>query len=307
MQKTITHAAIVVHPQRDCSALSLSVEKVLRERGVSSIIVDIVEAAPGSADDTHQLLPGKGREASTPSVPSAAELEAVDLAISLGGDGTLLFTARLFYGRGIPVLAVNLGTFGFLTAISHDEVFHALDALFEGRADFEERLMLSCRVRRADKAAGEAQALNEIVVTRRGMSGMVSLDAWVNGEFLCSYRADGLIVSTPTGSTGYSLSASGPILMPSLDNMIINPICPHSVASRPFVVAGNDVITIRVAASRVHPFLAMDMQEGRELEDGDDIEVRRAPHALTLVRSSERSYLEVLRTKLAWNGTPGKK
>jgi NAD+ kinase len=289
MQKEIRRAAIVRRPHRDCCSLSESVEKTLAERGVVSVSLE----ASLSEDGSYSY--------------ATAGLENVDLAVSLGGDGTLLATARLFYGTGIPVFAVNSGTFGFLTAISRDEILRAIDALFLGQAEFEERLMLTASVRRGGsrQGIGEFRALNEVVVTQQGMPGMLSLDAWVNGEFLCGYRADGLIVATPTGSTGYSLSASGPILMPTLDNMIITPVCPHSVASRPFVVGGGDVVTIRVGSCRVRPFLSIDTQESMALEEGDEIEVRRAPHPLTLVRSSERSSLEVLRTKLAWNSSPG--
>jgi len=264
--------------------LSDSLSARLAAQGVAVEIVDIVPASDGGF---LRIAP-----------------ERIDLAISLGGDGTLLSTARLFYGQGIPVLAVNLGTFGFLTAISHDEALRALDSLFGGNAGFEKRLMLDCEVLRAGTVIGHLQALNEVVITRREMSRMINLDAWVNGEFLCSYRADGLIVSTPTGSTGYSLSAGGPILLPTLDNMIVNPICPHSVASRPFVVAGGDTVTVRVNARGVKPWLTLDVQDGIALEDGDEIVVRRAGHPLVLVRSSERSYFEVLREKLAWSGSP---
>ncbi|MDR2733318.1 MAG: NAD(+)/NADH kinase [Spirochaetota bacterium] len=350
MEREIRRAAIVRHPHLDCRAFSEAVEKALAERGVTSGVLDVILTEDGSY------------------LRSSESLGNFDLAISLGGDGTLLATARFFYGYAIPVFAVNTGTFGFLAAISHDEIFSALGALFAGQAQFEERLMLTCLVRRSGQVVREFLALNEIALTRQGVTGMISLDVWVNGEFLCRYRADGLIVATPTGSTGYSLSASGPILMPTLDNMIINPICPHSLASRPFVVAGGDVITISVGDPRLEPsvaardtdvhvsyprlepsvaardadvhvsyprlepsanapkssarfiakqdgetgvnlrhthfFLAADAQEGMVLEDKDEIEFRRAPHPLILVRSSERSYLGVLRTKLAWNGTP---
>jgi len=287
MEREIRRAAIVRRPHQDCRALSESVGEALALRGVVSVVLD--------ADCTNDESYAR----------AAAEIGRVDLAISIGGDGTLLATARLFYGCDVPVFAVNRGTFGFLTAISHDEILDALGAFFLGQAKFEERIMLTASVRRGGETLGEHKALNEIVVERQGKSGLISLDAWVNGEFLCAYRADGLIVATPTGSTGYSLSAHGPILMATLDTMIINPICPHSVASRPFVVAGGDAVTIRVGGGRVSPYLAMDSQEGLNLEEGDEIEVRRAPHTLRLARSSERSALEVLRTKLAWNGTPG--
>lgn len=287
MQKEIRRAAIIRRPHQNCRSLSESVEKALAARGVDTLAVD--------ADLT---------ESGSYAYP-AADIKDIDLAFSLGGDGTLLAAARLLYGFSIPVFAVNMGTFGFLTTISHDEILREIDALFLGQAAFEERLMLTALVRRAGQSIGEYRALNEIAVTRRGMSGLILLDAWVNGEFLCGYRADGLLVATPTGSTGYSLSASGPILLPTLENMIITPICPHSVASRPFVVGGNDVVTLRVGEGRARSFLFVDAQEGAALLDGDEIEVRRAPHSLTLVRSSRRSSLEVLRTKFAWNGMSG--
>jgi NAD+ kinase len=284
MEREIRRAALVRHPHRDCHALSETVEKALQCHGVQAVLLDAGSAHPEG-------------------------LDAIDLAVSLGGDGTLLSTARLFYGRAIPVFAVNSGTFGFLTAISHTEITTALDAFFAGNTAFEERIMLSARVLRRggqpETVEGNFLALNEIVVTRQGIIGMIALDVWVNGEFLCAYRADGLIVATPTGSTGYSLSADGPILMPTLANMIITPICAHSVSSRPFVVAGDDVITITVGEGRIRSTLTADAQGGMELADGDVIEIRRAEHPLLLACSSERTSLGVLRTKLAWNGSPG--
>ncbi len=286
MPREIRSAVIVRHPQRDCRALTGAIVSRLEGRGVAVSVVD----AGLSEDGTWVRRPlGSGD---------------LDLAISLGGDGTLLSTARLVYGRDIPVFAVNMGTFGFLTAISHDEVLRALDALFAGSAGYEQRMILEARVERATEVVASCRAVNEIVVSRRDMVGMICLAVWVNGEFLSGYRADGLIVATPTGSTGYSLSASGPILMPTLENMIITPVCPHSVASRPFVVGAADTVTIRVQAADVRSSLAVDGQEEIPLEDGDEIVVKKAPHPLLLVRSGERSYLEVLRTKLAWSGVP---
>jgi NAD+ kinase len=165
-------------------------------------------------------------------------------------------------------------------------------------------MLLEVRVERGASVVANFHVVNEIVVSRRRMVGLICLAVWINGEFLSGYRADGLIVATPTGSTGYSLSASGPILMPTLKNMIITPVCPHSVASRPFVVGAGDTVTIKVQAGDVPSSLTVDGQEGVHLEDGDEIIVYQAQHPLLLVRSEERTYLEVLRTKLAWSGVP---
>lgn len=286
MPREIRKAVIVRHPQRDCRTLTEAIISRLEARGVTLAVVDA------------------GQAESEAWIKDALRVGALDLAISLGGDGTLLSTARLVYGGEIPVLAVNMGTFGFLTAISHEEVLQALDGLFAGSVTYEQRMLLEARVERDETVVASCRAVNEIVISRRDMVGMIRLAVWVNDEFLSGYRADGLIVATPTGSTGYSLSASGPILLPSLENMIITPVCPHSVASRPFVVGAADTVLIRVQSAGRQPSLAVDGQEEIPLEDGDRIVVNKAPYPLLLVRSGERSYLEVLRTKLAWSGVP---
>ena len=280
-------AAIVVNPHKDYEDLLQGVRGRLEQKGAA---VEVL------------FVPFEGQGMLAPDALSSCPdaVQDADLAVSLGGDGTLLYTARLLYGMNIPVVAVNLGTFGFLTEISREEVFDILDALFLGEASIEQRVMLEVRVERSGRFFGPFHPMNEVVVSRREVTRLVNLEVSVNGSFLCTYRADGLIVSTPTGSTGYSLSAQGPIMMPRLDNLILNPICPHSLASRPFILSGTDSVTIRVCGHDICPNLSIDVQEGFELEQDDLVHVRRASSFLNLVQSGERSFFQVLREKLRW-------
>ena len=280
-------AAIVINPHKDYQDLLQGICGGLQNRGVAVHVHRVPFGKHGVLDaDTLSCNPER--------------IDDADFAVSLGGDGTLLYTARLFFGREIPVVAVNLGTFGFLTEISRDEVFDILDALFRGEASVEQRVMLEVQVERSGRMFGPFHPMNEAVVSRREVTRLVTLEVSVNGSYLCTYRADGLIVSTPTGSTGYSLSAQGPIMMPTLDNLILNPICPHSLASRPFILSGRDSVAIRVCGHDIRPHLSVDVQEGFELEENDVVHVKRAPGLLNLVQSGERTFFQVLREKLRW-------
>lgn len=227
--------------------------------------------------------------------------EEIDLAVSLGGDGTLLYAARLLYGLEIPVVGINLGRFGFLTEITVEEMEGELDKVLSGAFEVQYRIMLEVTVERSGQQIARFHPLNEAVIGRGGISGLVSLRTELNGEFLSWYKADGLIVSTPTGSTGYSLSAGGPLLLPDMDNLIINPICPHSLSSRPLLVSGDDLITVNIEENETRAELSIDVQEGIPLVPGDRILLRRAPCRLRLVKSSSRSFFQVLRGKLGWS------
>jgi len=279
--------AVVVNPHKDYQGLLQGVRSRLEQMGAE------VEVHYVPFQEQGMIAPDA--LASPPESVSGA-----DLVISLGGDGTLLYTARLFYGQGIPVVAVNLGTFGFLTEISREEVFAILDALCRGEASIEKRAMLEVWVERSGEKLGPFHPMNEVVVNRREVSRLVTTEVSVNGSYLCTYKADGLIVSTSTGSTGYSLSAQGPIMMPQLDNLILNPICPHSLASRPFILSGTDRVSVRVCGHDICPHLSIDVQEGLELKLDDLVHVRRAPSFLNLVQSGERTFFQVLREKLRW-------
>jgi NAD+ kinase len=211
----------------------------------------------------------------------------------------MLSGARLVEQRGIPILGVNMGGLGFLTEINFDDLPGALEKIFSGEFNLDARLMLSVQIRRADHIIGTYTALNDVVISKGHLVRMISTTISVNGAFMTNMQSDGLIVSTPTGSTAYSLSSNGPILDPSVEALLINPICPHTLSHRPFLTPNNVSIAIRLASQE--PAMAtVDGQEGEEILPGDIVEIRASEHRTQLIRFPGRSYFEVLRTKLRW-------
>ena len=240
-------------------------------------------------------------------VPSASVAAArksdlpgqVDLLIVLGGDGTLLSMARAVGDLGVPILGVNLGGLGFLTATTLEEMLPALERLLAGGMEIEERMMLSARLRRGGQAVGEYIALNDVVITKSAMSRIIDLSVSVGGRHAISYRADGLIISTPTGSTAYNLSAGGPILFPTMDAVVLTPIAPHTLSNRPIAVPGAQRIDVALLAQQ-DVMLTMDGQVGVPLRERDVVEVQKAAARIRLVRFPQKDFFSVLRTKLKW-------
>lgn len=231
---------------------------------------------------------------------SKAELPGqVDLLIVLGGDGTLLSMARAVGDLGVPLLGVNLGGLGFLTATTLEEMFPALEAYLGGRMAIEERMLLAARVIRNGQPLCEYAALNDVVITKSAMSRIIDLSVSVDGRYATAYRADGLIISTPTGSTAYSLSAGGPILFPTMDAVVLTPICSHTLTNRPIVVPGTDRIEVTLLADQ-EVMATMDGQVGVGLREGDTVEIRKAASRIRLVRFPQKDFFSVLRTKLKW-------
>jgi len=227
--------------------------------------------------------------------------ELADLVVVLGGDGTLISAARLIEGRDIPILGVNLGSLGFLTEITVDELYPQLADWLNGEFTVSHRMMLDCMVERGGVEIARHQVLNDVVINKGALARIVDLDTRVDSHHLTTFKADGLIISTPTGSTGYSLSAGGPIIHPSLFCLAITPICPHTLTNRPIVVAGDSMISVMVSSRDDEDvFLTLDGQVGVELKSGDQIHVRRAQFYSHLVTSKKRDFFEVLRTKLKW-------
>jgi NAD+ kinase len=220
-----------------------------------------------------------------------------DLIVVLGGDGTLLSMARAVGDLAIPIVGVNLGDLGFLTATTLDEMIPALDALLRGEMVIEERMMLTTRVRRGAQVVGQWLALNDAVITKAAGSRIINLSVSIEGQHAIAYRADGLIVSTPTGSTAYSLSAGGPILYPTMDGIVVTPICSHTLTSRPVVVPGMHRVEVTLLTSQ-EVMLTVDGQVGFGLREDDVVEIGRAPSTIRLVRF--RDFFSVLRTKLKW-------
>jgi NAD+ kinase len=231
---------------------------------------------------------------------SKAELPGqVDLLIVLGGDGTLLSMARAVGDLGVPLLGVNLGGLGFLTATTLEEMFPALEAYLGGRMAIEERMLLAARVIRNGQPLCEYAALNDVVITKSAMSRIIDLSVSVDGRYATAYRADGLIISTPTGSTAYSLSAGGPILFPTMDAVVLTPICSHTLTNRPIVVPGTDRIEVTLLADQ-EVMATIDGQVGVGLREGDTVEIRKAASRIRLVRFPQKDFFSVLRTKLKW-------
>jgi NAD+ kinase len=226
--------------------------------------------------------------------------EGCDLVIVLGGDGTLLSAARAI-GRGeIPLFPVNLGGLGFLTAITIDELYPELMRAFRGEHRIGKRKLLQVELRRAGETIAQYEALNDAVLTKAAIARMIDLDAHVDDQFVCAYKADGLIIATPTGSTAYSLSAGGPIIFPSVPAICVTPICPHMLTNRPVIVPETSVIQIICRGDDESVYLTIDGQIGEPLREGDTVVCRSSPYALHLIRPPRMMFFDVLRAKLKW-------
>ena len=227
-------------------------------------------------------------------------MKRADLVVVLGGDGTLLSVARHSAARAVPVLGVNLGGLGFLTDVRPEEVYRALERVLAGEFRSEPRSMLAASIVRGGKAIRRFHALNDVVINKGALARVLDLATSVDGIPLCTYKADGLIFATPTGSTAYSLSAGGAIVEPSVGVVMIAPICPHTLTQRPIVLPERARIRVAVSSPDEEVVLTVDGQEGMELENGDIVEVSRSRRHALLVRSPSHSFFELLRTKLRW-------
>ena len=245
--------------------------------------------------ETAALVPA----ASVASVGKPELPAQVDLVVVLGGDGTLLSMARAVGDLGVPLLGVNLGGLGFLTATTLEEMLPALEALLAGRMAADERMMLTTRLVRNGQRLCEYAALNDVVITKAAMSRIIDLAVSVEGQHATEHRADGLIISTPTGSTAYSLSAGGPILFPTMDAIVLTPICSHTLTNRPIVLPGMHRVEVTLLADQ-EVMVTVDGQVGVNLKQGDTVEVVKAAARIRLVRFPQTDFFSVLRTKLKW-------
>jgi NAD+ kinase len=223
-----------------------------------------------------------------------------DFVIVLGGDGTLLSAARALEGRPIPIFPVNLGGLGFLTAIQVDEVFHQLERMLRSEHRIGKRRLLSCSLLRKNKVISKYEALNDAVVTKQLLARMIDCKVFVDGHYVSNFKADGLIISTATGSTAYSLSAGGPIIFPTVDALCISPICPHMLTHRPVIVPDESVIRIVNISEDGYSYLTIDGQVGEPLTQGDEIICESSPNYVHLVRPPQMLFFDVLREKLKW-------
>ena len=223
-----------------------------------------------------------------------------EMIIILGGDGTLLSVARQVWNRGIPILGVNLGGLGFLTEVTLDELYRVLERVMQGDFKTDEREVLDVSVIRKGKKAAEFTILNDAVINKGALARIIDLEATIEGEYLSTFRSDGLIISTPTGSTAYNLSAGGPIVHPSLHTIIITPICSHTLTNRPIIIPDNVRVQILLRSTNQEVILTLDGQQGFPLEFEDTVEIRKADGRILLVKSPHRNYFELLREKLKW-------
>lgn len=229
-----------------------------------------------------------------------ALVEDIQLLIVLGGDGTLLSAARSLEGRNVPLFPVNLGALGFLTAIAVDELFPQLERAFRGEHRIGKRRLLRCSVLRDGHKISEYEALNDAVITKQLLARMIDAKVYVDGHYVSTYKADGLIVSTPTGSTAYSLSAGGPIIFPTVGALVISPICPHMLTHRPVLVPDTSVIRVISLSDDGYSYLTIDGQVGEPLSKGDEIVCESSPNYVSLIRPPQMLFFDVLREKLKW-------
>lgn len=234
------------------------------------------------------------------SVPRSVLPQVSDVVLVFGGDGTFLDVARLVCRHDIPIVGVNLGSLGFLTEITVDELYSVVESIIKGDYETERREMLSAVINRSSKRIGDYFVLNDVVICKGVMARVIDLEIFIDGSSVTSYRADGLILSTPTGSTAYSLSAGGPIVYPTLPLTIITPISPHMLTNRPLVVSNKSTIKVKVLTKTSDIYLTLDGQLGVNLELGDEVEVRKSDHSVMLIRSPFRDYFTILKTKLMW-------
>ncbi len=225
--------------------------------------------------------------------------EGIDLLIVLGGDGTLLSAARAVAGHDIPIFAVNLGHLGFLTSIRVEELYPELERAIAGEHRIGRRRMVDCELQRGGETIGKYSALNDVVIAKSELARMIDLDTHVDNHFVAAYKADGLIISTPTGSTAYSLSAGGPVVFPSVNCFCITPICPHMLTNRPVIVPDTSVIHI-LNHGEDGTYLTIDGQVGEPLSKGDRVVCRASPKTIPLIRPPKMLFFDVLREKLKW-------
>jgi NAD+ kinase len=282
----VTRVGVVAKPDAAGAAQALQrLVQWLGERGLPAVL----------EKETAGLAPS----ASLPSARKSDLPSQVDLLVVLGGDGTLLSTARAVGDLGVPILGVNLGDLGFLTATTLEEMLPAVEAAVAGRMAIDERMMLAARLVRGGATVGDYVALNDVVITKAAMSRIINLKVAVQGGHATAYRADGLIVATPTGSTAYCLSAGGPILFPTMDAVVLVPIASHTLTNRPIVLPATQRIDVTLMTDQ-EVMLTVDGQVGVNLREHDTVQIEKAAARVRLVRFPRTDFFSVLRTKLKW-------
>jgi len=243
--------------------------------------------------DTASMLNSEG-------TPRSQISSLADMIVVLGGDGTMLSVSRLVGDKGIPILGVNIGGLGFLTAVQKDEIYKVLEKVFSGECSVEERIMLSACVFRHNESISEYIIVNDVVVNKGALARIIDLETYIDHNYVATFKADGLIVSTPTGSTAYALSVGGPILYPTLHSIVLAPICPHTLTNRPIVLPDDVVVDIVLKSQKEDVFLTIDGQVGFPLKQNDIVRVNKSPFKAKFFVPCERDYFQILRTKLKW-------
>jgi NAD+ kinase len=223
-----------------------------------------------------------------------------ELILVLGGDGTLIHAARTVRGRSVPILGVNMGSLGFLTEVPRSDVFARLADVLRGTAKLHTRMKLACRLHRGGKVLVEDEVLNDVVINKGALARIADHEVSLDNQYMTTFKSDGVIIATPTGSTAYSLAAGGPILHPALECAVVTPISPHALTQRPFVVPGDQVVTVVLRSQVADVYLTLDGQVGHALQQGDRLEVRRSPNRTVLVSNPNIDYFGILRQKLHW-------
>ncbi len=282
---------------------SIGIVANVKKELTKGVVEEIIEWADKNSFDffiCEELTPLVGHEEKS---LSRVELgKESDVLISLGGDGTMLASARAVGKHQTPILGINLGGVGFLTEINSNDLCNALNKLKKGDYFIEKRMVLETEVEGIKKL--DQYGLNDVVLDKGEVARLFLLHLYLQDEFICSYSADGLIVSTPTGSTAYCLAAGGPIINPRMNAIIVSPICPHTLASRSIVFSENETLKVVVELSSRHAVLTIDGQVAFKLKSGSSVLIRKAKHSVNLVKFRDRSFYDILRTKLHWGARP---
>lgn len=291
MRQTMKRIGIIAKQNKpEAVTISRQLIEWLKPKGVEVYL----EEGLGKAVTLHKTFPVQN-------TVKREEIPAqVELIIVLGGDGTLLSVARLVGHHQVPILGVNLGGLGFLTEITLDELYQVLERILEGDFTADERVVLNTAVIRRGERLTEFMVLNDAVINKGALARIIDLETTINGEYLTTFKSDGLIISTPTGSTAYNLSAGGPIVYPSLHCIIITPICPHTLTNRPIMIPDDVVVRAVLKSKQQEVVLTLDGQQGFILEFEDVVEVKKAQGKILLIKSPYRHYFELLREKLKW-------
>lgn len=280
------------HAQAFATACELAVW--LKERGISTVGEPLSQAEKFTGKIENEAVCGIQTD------ESQRIGETVDLLVVLGGDGTMIATARLVGDRDIPILGINYGSLGYLTDFRIEEMFAALEAILAGKFELDRRVALRVEHTRDGQTISSNRVLNDVVINKAALARIIEIEATFDGQFVNSFRADGLIISTPTGSTAYNLSAGGPIIFPSMNAVVVTPICPFTLSNRPIVVPDNAEIELQLKTENEEVVLTLDGQVGFELKVGDVIKIRKSKTTFNLVQPPNRNYFDVLRDKLRW-------